>query len=327
MTTNLPRRRFLGMTAAATASSGLAATSVQASNSPASPDSLRFAHLPDIHMMPGRGAPQKFARCLEAVEDGKPKFAITGGDQVYNVLRVSEAEAQKLFDLYQGVVREHTKLPFHHCVGNADAFGWNRKFNITPDHPLYGKQMFRERFGLDRTYYRFDDGGWRFYVLDNVQPTFETAVRGLRANDYQGDLDEAQQTWLEDDLRAKPPEMPAVVVCHIPILSVTYFDDHIHVWREEESGYFLHVRLMARRAAELTQLFSRHNVKLVLTGHMHRRDRCEYRGVTFICGGAVCGHWWHDPDRDPNTARPGFGLIDLRPDGTFDYRYVEYGWG
>ena len=324
MTTNLSRRRFLGMAAAATVSSGRAATSVQASNSPASPDSLRFAHLPDIHMGAGRGAPQKLARCLEAVEDSKPKFAITGGDQVV-VLGVSEAEAQKLFDLYQGVVRENTKLPFHHCFGNGDAFGWHRKFNITPDHPLYGKQMFRERFGLDRTYYRFDDEGWRFYVLDNVQPTFETVVRGLRANDYQGYLDEAQQTWLEADLRAKPREMPAVVVCHIPILSVTFFDDNI--WREEESGYFIHVRCMARGAAELTELFSRHNVKLVLTGHMHRLDRCEYRCVTFICGGAVSGHWWHDPARGPNTARPGFGLIDLCPDGTFDYRYVEYGWG
>ena len=44
MTTNLPRRRLLGMAAADTVSSGLAATSVQASNSPVS---LRFSHLPD----------------------------------------------------------------------------------------------------------------------------------------------------------------------------------------------------------------------------------------------------------------------------------------
>ena len=126
MTTNLPRRRFLGMAAAATVSSGLAATSVQASNSPASPDSLRFAHLPDIHMLPGRGAPQKFARCLGAVEDSKPKFAITGGDHVYNVLRVSEAEA----------------LGFSRCiVPQVDLERWT---GPSPSLPLHGVKTVAE---------------------------------------------------------------------------------------------------------------------------------------------------------------------------------------
>jgi 3',5'-cyclic-AMP phosphodiesterase len=45
--------------------------------------------------------------------------------------------------------------------------------------------------------------------------------------------------------------------------------------------------------------------------------------VTFICGGAVCGASWRGPYRGFSE---GFGLIDLHPDGRFDYRYIEYGW-
>ena len=44
---------------------------------------------------------------------------------------------------------------------------------------------------------------------------------------------------------------------------------------------------------ELTEVFRRNPlVKLCLSGHMHTCDRVEYRGVWYVCGGAVSGAWW-----------------------------------
>jgi hypothetical protein len=46
-----------------------------------------------------------------------------------------------------------------------------------------------------------------------------------------------------------------------------------------------------------------------------------YNGVTFICNGAVSGAWWEGSRRQ--TA-PGYGIIDLYADGTFDEQYINY---
>ena len=46
-------------------------------------------------------------------------------------------------------------------------------------------------------------------------------------------------------------------------------------------------------------------------------------GITYINDGAVSGSWWKGP---LEGVPEGFGVIDLRPDGTFDHRYETYGW-
>ncbi len=315
MATNLTRRRFLGVASAAAISPGLVAASARGAEGPQATKPLRFAHFTDTHVQPEASAEQGLVRCIKAAERQQPEFVLTGGDLVMDVADQDAARAEVLFDLYQRVLRENTELPFHPCLGNHDVFGWSNRRGITPDHPQYGKKMFCDRFGLDRTYYRFDRGGWRFYVLDDIQPTSD--------NRYRAYIDDAQREWLEADLRAKPAQMPAVVVCHIPILSVTVLDTG-GMWREQEDAYFIPTRQMARGALELTPLFAEHNVKLALSGHTHRVDRVEYRGVTFICGGAVCGAWWRE--RAYRGFPAGYGLIDLQPDGTFQYQFQEYGW-
>jgi hypothetical protein len=56
---------------------------------------------------------------------------------------------------------------------------------------------------------------------------------------------------------------------------------------------------------------------------MHTQDRCEYRGVTYVCGGAASGAWWRGAEYG---FPPSYGSLDLHPDGGFDYRFVDYGW-
>jgi 3',5'-cyclic-AMP phosphodiesterase len=310
----LSRRRFLGAAAAALAAP-VSLVAGRATGTDSSPSPFRFAHLTDIHVQPESAADEGFIRCLKAAHTYNPEFILTGGDLVMDVFDQDAARADQLFDLYDRIVGDHTDLTVYPCLGNHDVFGWSNRRGVTPDHPQYGKRMFCDRFELERTYYRFDQGGWRFYVLDDVQPTPD--------NRYQAYLDEAQREWLEKDLQEKPPEMPALVVCHIPILSVTVLDTD-GMWREQENAYHIPLRQMCRDALDLAQLFSKHNVRLALSGHTHRVDRVEYRGVTFICAGAVCGGWWRQPAYRGFPAC--FGIVDLHPAGAFDYHFGQYEW-
>jgi 3',5'-cyclic-AMP phosphodiesterase len=93
------------------------------------------------------------------------------------------------------------------------------------------------------------------------------------------------------------------------------------MWNEAQQMYQIRLRQMSRDALDLAQLFARHAVRLALTGHTHRRDRVEYRGVTFICAGAVSGNWWREQAYRGFPA--GFSIIDLHLDGRFDFRFQE----
>ncbi len=84
-------------------------------------------------------------------------------------------------------------------------------------------------------------------------------------------------------------------------------------------GSWMHID--ARR---IKDLFLKHpNVRLCLSGHIHLVDRVEYLGVTYLCNGAVSGGWWKGANQECN---PGYGLVDLYDDGTFENRYVEFPW-
>ncbi len=314
MPQNFTRRTFLGSAAAAAGSMAMfpwrTAGAVEAETAPAA-RGFRFVHLADIHVQPELRGGEGMAACLEAVEtlDPKPDFILTGGDLVMDVFEQDTARSEALFKLYKKLLADHTGIPVRQCIGNHDVFGWSLQKGITPKTPGYGKAMVCEMLGLEKTYYRFDHRGWRFFVLDDIQQA--------PGNRYQAYLDEPQWDWLEKELSAKPAEMPAAVVCHIPILTVTVFGD------ARDGAYRVSNGLMCRDTRKLSDLFSKHNVKLVLTGHIHQQDRVEYRGVTHICQAAVSGAWWKGPHKG---FAESFGVIDAAPDGTFRHQSHQYGW-
>ncbi|MFZ5832927.1 MAG: metallophosphoesterase family protein [Planctomycetota bacterium] len=323
MTERIGRRAMLrGLAAGAAASMvplsawgselGAAPSETAASAAPGKP--FRFVHLSDIHVQPELRAAAGMTKCLAAVEslDPKPDLIVTGGDLIMDAFAQDEARSKMLFELYKKVLADHTGIPVRQCIGNHDIFGWANKKGVTPAHPQYGKKMVCEMLELPQTYYAFDAGGWRFYILDDIQPTED--------HRYEAYLDEPQRAWLEEQLRQKDPAMPAAVVCHIPILSVTAMDvastfrDGVHA---------VPSALVCRDAHDLAHLLAKHNVRLALSGHMHMVDRVDYRGVTYICDGAVSGGWWKGEHRGFHE---GFGVIDLAADGTLSHKYHQYGW-
>jgi len=322
---NSTRRDFLRGTIGAGLASALPLTALAQKTSPASGDTaatppsaggFRFVHLTDIHIEPELEAAKGFAKCLEIAQSKTPgaDFILTGGDLVFDVLEASPQRARELFTLFKKVLADHTSLPVHHTIGNHDVFGWARKNGVTPEAVEYGKAMVKDMLGLKETYYEFDHKGWRFLVLDNIQP-------GEGGNQvYRGALDRPQFEWLAERLKRANPETPIAICEHIPIMTVTPF---AFPGTYRDGKWEMSNSLVCGDTAERLKLYRDRNVRLCLSGHIHQLDRIEYRGMTLICDGAVCGNWWKGPREG---VKEGFGQIELWPDGKVDHVYCDYGW-
>ena len=200
MRDTLSRRRFLQATtttAAFMAGPGWLPAEERTSDTLQSlpAQAFRIVHLTDIHVQPEQRADQGLAQCLKAVMqlDPRPDFILTGGDLVMDVFEQEEPRGGDLFTLLEQSPEGQygsSRSPLHRqprclrlgCQGHK-----------LQEHPKYGKKMIVEQLGLRIRYYRFDHKGWRFYVLDDIQPAPN--------HSYQAYLDEPQMAWLEEELR------------------------------------------------------------------------------------------------------------------------------
>jgi hypothetical protein len=242
--------------------------------------------------------------------DWAPDVVLNTGDSVMAVDgKVPGAKAAAQIALWKEAVKA-CKVPLFSCLGNHDV--WDG-VSPTADVPAEkkGYRLMTEVLGMPAPYYSFDRGGWHFISLNSVSnwPKF-------------GALTPEHFEWLKDDLKKTPRGMPVCVLSHLPILSVTssVYGDECRKGNDVLiPGIWQHADCWA-----ITEVFRRHpNVKLCLSGHMHTCDRCEYRGVWYVCGGAVSGAWW---DGSEYGFPPCYGRLDLFADGAFTYEFVDYGW-
>ncbi|MFG0252865.1 MAG: metallophosphoesterase family protein, partial [Phycisphaerales bacterium JB038] len=209
---------------------------------------LRLAHLTDAHVQEARGGGEGLAACLHHAQDqpDKPGLIVFGGDNVMNVdSRDGSKTAKEQLAVFHKAVREACDLPYRITIGNHD---------VLRMHPVEGKKWAVDAYGLPDRFYRFDQAGWRFVVLDSTTPT---------GGGYKGRLDDLQFEWLAGVLAATPATMPICLISHIPILAVCPFldgnNEETGDWRVP--GAWMHID--ARR---LKDLFHRHpNVKLSLS--------------------------------------------------------------
>jgi len=273
---------------------------------------FRFAFLTDIHVRPELRAEEGFRKCVAAVNRLRPRvdFVITGGDLVADALAADTPRAKLLWDLFENVCKD-IDAPVHHVIGNHDVLGWSPRSGVPPNHPHFGKRMFKDRVGRGRTYRSFDHKDWHFVLLDSVG-----CAPGGRG--YLGLIDDQQVAWLERDLSAVGTRRPIVVVTHIPFFSV-WFQMHYgpHANPPKKDRFFI------KNARPLRKLFARHNVRLILQGHMHVNERIVVSGQTYITTGAVCGNQWKGPRF--GEFPEGFGVVTIRG-SQFDYAYHTYGW-
>lgn len=273
---------------------------------------LRIAHLTDIHVQPERKADQGMGECLKIVNElsDKPDVIFTGGDLIMDSFNADPDRTKVQWDLFTKGFRENNRLPVEHCIGNHDL--WMGKGKTEDNDRRLGKQWACDILELEKPYRSFDRAGWHFIFLDSTFP---------EGSGYKGRLDDAQFEWLAGDLAGTPKTTPVMVISHIPILSASaYFDGD----NEKTGNWVVPGAWMHLDARKIKDLFAKHpNVKLCISGHIHLVDRVDYNGVTYFCNGAVCGGWWNG---NYHECAPGYALVDLYDDGTFENRYVEWGW-
>ena len=263
-----------------------------------------FAFLTDIHVQPERRATEGFKAAIEKVNKLNPAFVITGGDLIMDALAQTEGRADSLYNLYTETIKGF-KMPVYNTMGNHEVFGYYPQSGVDSSHPLYGDRMYEQKLG--KRFYVFDFSGWRFYVLDSVD---EWAEGG-----YYGFVDKEQMDWLEKDLAGVDPETPIVISVHIPMISVfTQLD--VGSTAPNSKGTVI------TNSKEVLDLFSNHNLKLVLQGHLHSTEDIYVYGTRFITVGAVSGGWWQGAHR-------GFeeGFLMVHVSGTnINTEYIDYGW-
>jgi Icc protein len=287
----------------------LAAPALTLNNAPATAEAvLRIAHLTDVHLKNKFDAPARFAKCLHHVQQQNPKvdLVLNGGDVVFDMNKENLATIDEQWKLWHNTLQAESSLPMRYCLGNHDIW-WNEN---DKGQALYGKQYAMDQLKLNKPYYSMEQAGWKIIVLDSVHLDIDNTW-------YIGKLGDEQFAWLENELNTTDKKTPVLVMSHIPILTALLMIEDNIVNRWEMLGGDMHTD-----TAKIINLFYRHpNVKLCVSGHLHMRDKVVYNNVTYLCNGAVSGAWWVGNRRE--TA-PGYGLIDLFADGSFEERYVNY---
>lgn len=279
---------------------------------------IRLVHMTDMHIQPELKAFEGVGACLRHMQSlaDKPSLILTGGDLVMDSLAQDATRTGALWDLWSKTLKDNCSLPVEHCLGNHDIWGWNKsKSGVTGDEPKWGKRWALDVLGLDKPYRTFDKAGWRFIVLDSVFP-------GPKPDGgYIGKLDDEQFAWLEGVLNQTPSTMPVLVLTHIPILTVTALARQSKPVVEKHE---VAAGSMMTDMPKIVKLFEKHpNVKICLSGHIHDLDVIDYKGVKYLCNGAVSGAWWKGKD---GHCDEGYALIDLYDNGAVKHAYQTYGW-
>lgn len=227
-----------------------------------------FLHASDTHLSP-QSLP-RIRRLREIVERERPAFVLITGDLVRDALRVTEQEARGYYDLLAEELAKFP-VPVWTVPGNHEIFGIERHLSlVSPQHPLYGKKMYRHYRGPN--YYSFDWDGLHFVGLDTVD------VDELW---YYGHLDAAQLAWLAKDLAAVPAGTPVVTFNHIPLATAV---DALHGYMDEPPAPSLirvggktQYRHVVSNTAELLQTLAGHRLEIALGGHMHTPESLVYQ--------------------------------------------------
>lgn len=293
------------------AATGLGFVSTRSRGDSGRSPAARVGHITDSHITPDRDAPKGMAQLFDHMaRECKPSLVLHTGDTVMSVDgKVTGAEAAPQIAVWRAAAAR-SPAPIKACLGNHDIWdGAGPTAEIPADKKGVG--LMTGVLGMPAPWYSFDHAGWHIIALSSVA-TWPRI----------GELGGEQFAWLAADLKHTPRERPVLVLSHLPILSVTssVYGDETRKGRDVVvPGGWQHFDCF-----QISELFRRHpNVRVCLSGHMHTQDRCEYRGVSYICGGAACGAWWEGAEYG---FPPCYGNLALYPDGKFDYTFVDYGW-
>lgn len=227
-------------------------------------DTFSFVYFTDPHLIPGCEA-QPFEAVADEIAALRPRpaFWVCGGD-----VELQTGMGETFRDLMA-----RCPFPGRQVAGNHDL--------LVPDADPWA--AYRALFGPPR--YSWDYGKLHYVVLAGLVPN--PARSGWR--NVEGELSEAELTWLEADLQQAG--RPAVLFVHIPPVST------FPLRRGKEHGAEPAWEL--RGAPRLLRLCSEYDVRMLLSGHFHENERLRRGATEILPTGAVCGQWWEKGGRPP----------------------------
>ena len=151
---------------------------------------LTFGLCADVHQDVMHDAPERLQAFVSEMNRRKVSFVAQLGD-----FCIPRKENQKFLDVFHSF-----EGPHYHVLGNHDTDSPNLTKNG------YSQEETKAFWGMERDYYSFLQGGYRFLVVDgNDRP--ENA-----GTDYSRYMGAPQLQWLERELRTT--EEPVVVLSH-----------------------------------------------------------------------------------------------------------------
>lgn len=262
-----------------------------------------FVFLTDIHLQPESHAVEGFKMAIDTINKLKPDFVITGGDQVMDANNQTLGRADSLYELYKRTSKLF-KMPVYNTMGNHELYGTFSK-RVSPDVPMYGKRIFEAKIG--KRYQSFIHKGWKFMILDDIDET----VKGK----YKGYVDSVEIEWIKHELSITDTAIPIIVVLHIPLITtITQFE--LGALANNTEG------LVVNNSKEVLDLFSKHNLKLVLQGHLHIFENLYVHNIRFVTGGAISGWKWKGANKGTEE---GFVSVKIKVND-IKCHYIDYGW-
>jgi 3',5'-cyclic-AMP phosphodiesterase len=280
-------------------------TSAIAQDAATNEPSLNLVFYTDVHARPEWNTPKALELAAAAINAQNPDLVIGGGDYITDGFQSAITNVELRWQTYLAM-QEAIHAPVQPAMGNHDLVAAIPEDGSAPAEDPRG--VYCEKMKLGNTYRSFDTNGYHFILLDSIK------VIGGNLK-YEGRIEPEQLDWLKADLTKVDSKTPIVLVSHMPFLT-TFFQD-------TEGGLANAPKnRIVVNGPEVLALFRKHNLILVLQGHMHIDEVIRTRGITFVTGGAVCGKWWRG---DWNGTKEGFVVVTLRGNSV-ESKYVEYGW-
>jgi 3',5'-cyclic-AMP phosphodiesterase len=316
----ISRRGFISRTAILTGglAAGLRPGYARASEPPTG-EPFRLIFATDSHLMVDNHLRSEngLTAAISAIESVKPRpdLILFGGDLTHESPQLDFPAAEQLIDRFLKIWRDHTDLPTFFTFGNHDLVG-TKNASVNRDDPRFGKGLYRMRLALERNFYAFRKGGWRFIVLDDVLPEPDGS--------YIGEFVEEQLAFLRTELQTDS-QTPTLLCGHIPSVSVLPNLSVCGETKTQGATIETPASLLTHNTSDLHHLLkeTKANVKLVLAGHLHHLEQIQIDGVSYINSGAICGNWWKGAQMG---CPEGFMLLDLSSDGKVEAQYRASGW-
>ena len=246
--------------------------------------SHRLVYMTDVHLAEGNSA-ESLKRMKGTIDeinrlDPLPDACWVGGD-----ISLDHRAGPRYVELVSRL-----KMPVRHSVGNHE-------FQLKTDNPL---GRFRQLFGP--TYYSWDIGTLHCITLDGCHIDTTAGQPGKVI----GQFGRRELQWLAADLAAVPRGMRTVVAVHIPL--ATNYPPRRGTTADKAPHWVI------TNASQAIDQLKKHDVKLVLQGHLHENQRMVQSGIEFVESVSVCGTWWRAKSGERENATSGeprgYRLVD-----------------